>query len=164
MSMTDVERPRKGNLAGLYRNQFLQHAPELSEAVLARLSAAPAMLIREHCTMGLGNASVCLVIETTLAQYQPWIWQFHRQRVSASANTSKPKHCREHRRWAFASEHGPRLAPIFECMGQMLTKGKEGRDWELLQHVPCCDATRSAVALSSRHHINPQQDALEQVA
>ena len=71
MSVTDVERSHKGNLAGLYRNQFLQHAPDMSEAVLARLSAAPAMLVREHCTMGLGNATVCLVIETILKQYQP---------------------------------------------------------------------------------------------
>ena len=146
MSMTDVERSHKGNLSGLYRNQFLQHAPSISEAVLARLSTAPAMLIREHCTMGLGDATVCLVIETTLAQYQPWIWQFQGQRVSATADTGKPAHWPEKRRWTFTSEHGPRLTPIFECIGRLLTHGEEGRDWELLQHVPSCDAPLSAAA------------------
>ena len=164
MSVTDVERSRKGNLAGLYRNQFLQHAPDLPEAVLARLSAAPAMLVREHCTMGRGDATVCLVIETILKQYQPWIWRFHGQRVGAGSDAGKAPNRSVQRARALTSVHGPRLTPIFECMGRVLSQGEEGRDWELLQHVPCCDATLSAASLTHLNHIDPQQDDLKQAA
>ena len=164
MSVTDVERSRKGNLAGLYRNQFLQHATDLPEAVLARLSAAPVMLVRKHCTMGLGDATVCLVIETILKQYQPWIWCFHGQRVGAGSDAGKPPNRSVQRARALTSVHGPRLTPIFECIGRVLSQGEEGRDWELLQHVPCCDATLWVTALTNKHSINTQQDDLEQAA
>lgn len=164
MSMTDVERPHKGNLTGLYRNQFLQHVPDLSEAVLARLSAAPAMLVREHCTIGLGDATVCLVIETVLKQCQPWIWCLHGQRVGVGNSDENPPNRPVQRASALTNVRGPRLTPIFECMGRVFSQGEEGRDWELLQHVPCCDATLWVTALTNKHFINTQQDDLEQAA
>lgn len=135
MSMIDVEQPRKRSLAVLYRNQFLRCSPELDASIVDRLAHSPVLLVRERCTMGLGEDRTNMIVETLLEQRRPWAWRLHGHRVATASHSVHDAL----RRWsadrlrALGVPGGPSLIPVYRFIADALTHGQEGVDWAM-QH------------------------------